>query len=174
MFVEIIQDALMIRLIVGCHLLQIILSGVQIVLLTGSSDPSAECEIHGPKNFCGRIGLFDHRGILLAETNDRVVVGLVGLDVAVRIAPAARFIVELIVRNATVGGIAESREEMLQPALLQCDGVIYVIGVNIAVKQLHAGGGDAVAAVVAVGMYVGVSGLLCAVHRNRKTAGPRR
>ena len=63
---------------------------------------------------------------------------------------------------------------MLDPALLQRDGVVDVIGVNIVVDQLHASDGDAVAAVVAIGMHVGVRGLLGAVDGNRKTAGPRR
>src|SRR5579863_670497 len=173
MFVEIIQDALMIGLIVGRHLLQIILAGVEIVLLAGSPDPSAEREIHGAKNFRGGIGLLDHRGILLAEADDRVVIGLVGLDVAMGVAPAAWFIVELIIGDATVRGCAECRDEMLHPALLQGSGVINVIGVNVVVEQLHACGSDAIAAVVAVGMHVGVGGLLRSVHGNGETAGPR-
>ncbi len=38
MFVEIIEDALLMGCVVGRHLLQIILSGVEIILLRGSSD----------------------------------------------------------------------------------------------------------------------------------------
>src|SRR6202007_3189036 len=105
---------------------------------------------------------------------DGVVIGLVGFHVTMRIATAARFIVELIVGNATVRGGTKGRYEVLQPALLQCDGVINVIGVNIVVDELNASGGDAVAAVVAVRMHIGVRGLLRAIHRNRETAVPRR
>ena len=133
MLVKIIEDALVVGLVVGCHLLQIVLPGVEIVLFAGSSDPSAQREIHRPEYFRGRVGLFDHRGVLLAQGNNRVVVGLVRFDVTVRVAPSSGFVVQLVVGNASVRGCAECRQQMLHPALLQRDGVVDVIGVDVGV-----------------------------------------
>ena len=174
MFVEIIQDALVVRRVVSGHLLQIILSGVQIILLRRSSDPAAQREIHRAKNFRRGIGLLDHGRILLAEADDRVVIGLHRFHVAMRVAPAAGLVVQLVVGHAAIRGGPESGDQVLDPALLQRHGVVDVIGVNVGVEQLGAVGGDAVSAIVAVGMDVGIGRLLRAIHRNRKAAAPRR
>ena len=164
----------MVSLVVGSHLLQIIFSSVEIVLFAGGPDPSAQREIHGPKNFRGRIGLLDHCGVLLAQGNDCVVIGLIWFDVAMRVAPAARFIVELIVRNAPVRGRAECRNQMLQPALLERNGIVDVIGIDIVVQELRTARRDTVAAIVAIGMHVGIGRLLRAIYRNGETAVPLR
>src|SRR5271170_3189606 len=150
----------MIGLVVGGHLLQIILTRVKIVLLAGSSDPSAEREIHGTENFRGRICLVDHCGVLLAEGNDRVVVRLIGFYVTVRVAPASWLIIQLVVRNAAVCGGAERCNEMLHPTLLQRDGVIDMVGINIVVNELGSTRCETVAAAVAIGVNVGIGGLL--------------
>jgi hypothetical protein len=61
---------------------------------------------------------------------------------------------------------------VLQPALLESDRAVDVIGIYVGVEQLVATGGDAVAAVLSVRVNVGIGGLLGTIDRRWKAAGP--
>jgi hypothetical protein len=61
---------------------------------------------------------------------------------------------------------------VLDPALLQRDGVIDVIRVNIRVEKLRAVRSDAVSASLAIRKDVWICGLLRSLYGDRKTAAP--
>ncbi len=116
--------------------------------------------------------LLHYGRILLAQADDRAVGRRGGLHVAVRVGPAQRFVIQLIELHAAGRSAPETADQMLQPGRLDRRLVGDVIGQDIAVEQLRAVGGDAVAAGVAIGEYVRVGGLLRPVCLHRETARP--
>lgn len=171
--VKVVQGASAIGFVVGSHLLEIVLSGVEVILLAGSADPTTEGKVGWPKDGGGGILLLDHSGVLLAEGDDGAVRGGGWFDVAVGIAPAGGLVIELVEGDASLGSGAEGCDKVLNPALLQSGGVVDVVGIDIRVEELGAVAADAIAAVLAVGVDIRVGGLLGAVDRSRKAAGPR-
>jgi hypothetical protein len=134
------------------------------------ADPAAEREIRRTNDFGGGICSFDHGGIFAAQIEDGVVIGAVRQYIAVRVAPAAGLIVELVIRNTAGRRSAEGEQQMIEPVLLELRAVVDVIGVDIFVDELCAaqtvgviGACDTVAAVVPVGMDIRIGRLLGAV-----------
>ena len=159
-------------LLVRGHLLQVVLPGVQASLLARGADPAPEREVRRSQHEGARIRLLDRGGILLAELHDGRVRGASGHDVAVGVPPAEGLVVQLVVGNPTLRGGAEGAHQVRDPLLLQAGGVGNVVGGDVGVGQLRAGGGQAIAAAVAVDGQVGVDGLLRAVDRHREAAAP--
>lgn len=136
--------------------------------LSTGANPAAESVVGGGAHDLGcGIGRLDHGGIVAAEAEDGVVIGSVRENVAVRIAPTAGLVVELIVGDASADRVAEGQQQVSDPVLLELRAVIDVVAVYVFVDELGAARAvrvsrarDAVTAVVAVGMDIRIGGLL--------------